>query len=444
VKPFFVPENFVYLLMRKQEITLLGLVMVVLGSTIGSGIFSTPAAIAQDLPDEGWIYLVWIIGGLITLSGAVLYARLSREFSGPGGVYLFLRKAYGKPVAFLYGWSILTVITSGAVSAITLVTVDYLRVFIELSEFQAFLLAAGIVLFHGIVHSRGVKIGEIVLNALTVSKFLGLLAVIAFGLFFIPKNESVSGLITHVPVQVGGFAVALVAVLWSFGGFQHASFLAGESKNAAWAVPRAMIIGTILVTGVYLLINFTLIQGLGLERLMQSEKPVADLLALGSDMAGKLVAALVILSTFGAGFVFTMSAPRIYEVMAEDGVFFSFLAKRHKRYGTPANAILTQALWSIVLLAFWGTFKALIMYSTFMDWVFLGAAGFSVFVLIPFKEIGFLVKFSGVLFSMAVLSFLVIVLMQGPEQAYYGLGLLLAGLFVYLIFSRKSTSYGKG
>jgi basic amino acid/polyamine antiporter, APA family len=429
--------------MRKPEITLLGLVMVVLGSTIGSGIFSTPAAIAQDLPDEGWIYLVWIIGGFITLSGAVLYARLSREFSGPGGVYLFLRKAYGKPVAFLYGWSILTVITSGAVSAITLVTVDYLRVFIEISEFQAFLAAAAIVLFHGLIHSRGVKIGEIVLNALTVSKFLGLLAVIAFGLFFIPKNESVSGLIEHDPVQVGGFAVALVAVLWSFGGFQHASFLAGESKNAAWAVPRAMIIGTILVTGVYLLINFTLIQGLGLERLMQSEKPVADLLALGSDMAGKLVAALVILSTFGAGFVFTMSAPRIYEVMAEDGVFFSFLAKRHKRYGTPANAILTQSLWSIVLLAFWGTFKALIMYSTFMDWVFLGAAGFSVFVLIPFKEIGFLVKFSGVLFSVAVLSFLLIVLMHGPEQAYYGLGLLLAGLVVYLLFSRKSTRYGK-
>jgi basic amino acid/polyamine antiporter, APA family len=424
--------------MRKQEITLLGLVMVVLGSTIGSGIFSTPSAIAQDLPHEGWIYLVWVIGGLITLSGAVLYARLAREYSGPGGVYLFLRKAYGKPMAFLYGWSILTVITSGAVSAITLVTVDYLRVFIELSEFQAFLLAAGIVLFHGLVHSRGVKIGEMVLNGLTVSKFLGLLAVIGFGLFFIPAHVSIADSNVTDSVEIGGFAVALVAVLWSFGGFQHASFLAGESKNAAWAVPRAMIIGTLLVTAVYLLINFALIQGLGLEGLMQSEKPVADLLALGSDMAGKLVAALVIVSTFGAGFVFTMSAPRIYEVMAEDGVFFSFLAKRHKRYGTPANAILTQSLWSIVLLAFWGTFKALILYSTFMDWVFLGAAGFSVFVLLPYKEIGFLVKISGVLFSLAVLAFLVIVLMQGPEQAYYGLGLLLAGLLVYLFFSRKT------
>jgi basic amino acid/polyamine antiporter, APA family len=424
--------------MRKQEITLLGLVMVVLGSTIGSGIFSTPSTIAQDLPYEGWIYLVWVIGGLITLSGAVLYARLAREYSGPGGVYLFLRKAYGKPMAFLYGWSILTVITSGAVSAITLVTVDYLRVFIELSEFQAFLLAAGIVLFHGLVHSRGVKIGEMVLNGLTVSKFLGLLAVIGFGLFFIPAHVSIADSNVTDSVEIGGFAVALVAVLWSFGGFQHASFLAGESKNAAWAVPRAMIIGTLLVTAVYLLINFALIQGLGLEGLMQSEKPVADLLALGSDMAGKLVAALVIVSTFGAGFVFTMSAPRIYEVMAEDGVFFSFLAKRHKRYGTPANAILTQSLWSIVLLAFWGTFKALILYSTFMDWVFLGAAGFSVFVLLPYKEIGFLVKISGVLFSLAVLAFLVIVLMQGPEQAYYGLGLLLAGLLVYLFFSRKT------
>lgn len=429
--------------MRKQEITLLGLVMVVLGSTIGSGIFSTPSAIAQDLPDSGWIYLVWVIGGLITLSGAVIYARLAREHSGPGGVYLFLRKAYGKPMAFLYGWSILTVITSGAVSAITLVTVDYLRVFIELTEFQAFLLAAGIVLFHGLVHSRGVKIGEVVLNSLTISKFLGLLAVIGFGLFFIPAHVAVTDSNVTGSIEVGGFALALVAVLWSFGGFQHASFLAGESKNAAWAVPRAMIIGTLLVTAVYLLINFALIQGLGLESLMQSEKPVADLLALGSDMAGKFVAALVIVSTFGAGFVFTMSAPRIYEVMAEDGVFFSFLAKRHKRFGTPANAILTQSLWSIVLLAFWGTFKALIMYSTFMDWVFLGAAGFSVFILIPFKEIGLLVKLSGVVFSLAVLTFLVIVLIQGPEQAYYGLGLLLTGLLVYVLFNRNSTKYGK-
>jgi len=431
------PLIFVYLLMRKQEITLLGLVMVVLGSTIGSGIFSTPTAIAQDLPDSKWIYLVWMIGGLITLSGAVLYARLARDYSGPGGVYLFLRKAYGKPFAFLYGWSILMVITSGAVSAITLVTVDYLRVFIDLNELQSFLLAASIVLFHGLIHSRGVKIGEMVLNTLTVSKFLGLVAVIGFGLFFISDTEIPDFTVHTQPIGIGGFAVALVAVLWSFGGFQHASFLAGESKNAAVTVPRAMIIGTLLVTALYLAINYALIQGLGMENLMASDRPVADLLALGSDVAGKLVAMLVILSTFGAGFVFTMSAPRISEVMAEDGVFFSFFANRHKKFGTPANAIMTQAVWSIVLLAFWGTFKALIMYSTFMDWVFLGAAGFSVFVLIPFHKISLLVKLCGVVFTMAVLAFLVIVLLQGPEQAFYGLGLLVAGMLVYLFFSQK-------
>ena len=198
-----------------------------------------------------------------------------------------------------------------------------------------------------------------------------------------------------------------------------------------------MIIGTLLVTSIYMLINFALIRVLGVDTLMGSEKPVADVLAVGSEIAGKLVAILVIISTFGAGFVFTMSAPRIYEQMGKDGVFFSFLAKRHKRFNTPANAIMTQSLWSIVLLGFWGTFKALITYSTFLDWVFLGMAGFSILLLMRKSKFHLGYTIAAILFSVAVLGFLVAVLIEGPEQAYYGLGLLIVGFITYLFFKGK-------
>lgn len=422
---------------KKAQISTWGLIMVVLGSTIGSGIFSTPSTIASEVSSEGWIYAVWSIGGLITLSGAIIYARLAKEFHGAGGVYLYLKEAYGNAVAFLYGWSILTVITSGAVAAITIVAVDYVKVFYSLTDNQSLVLGASIILFHCLVHSRGVRIGELFVNTLSGAKFLGLLAVIVSGLFFLPAAD-ISALATpDFSPSAGALSVALVAVLWSFGGFQHASFLSGETKSSETSVPKAMIIGTLLVTSIYMLINFALIRVLGVDTLMGSEKPVADVLAVGSEIAGKLVAILVIISTFGAGFVFTMSAPRIYEQMGTDGVFFSFLAKRHKRFNTPANAIMTQSLWSIVLLGFWGTFKALITYSTFLDWVFLGMAGFSILLLMRKSKFHLGYTIAAILFSVAVLGFLVAVLIEGPEQAYYGLGLLIVGFITYLFFKGK-------
>jgi len=422
---------------KKAHISTWGLIMVVLGSTIGSGIFSTPSAIASEVPSEGWIYAVWTIGGLITLSGAIIYARLAKEFRGAGGVYLYLKEAYGNAVAFLYGWSILTVITSGAVAAITIVAVDYVKVFYSLTDNQSLILGASIILFHGLVHSRGVRIGELFVNTLSGAKFLGLLAVIVSGLFFLPAADVSALTAADFTPNAGALSVALVAVLWSFGGFQHASFLSGETKSSETSVPKAMIIGTLLVTAIYMLINFALIRVLGVDTLMESDKPVADVLAVGSEMAGKLVAILVIISTFGAGFVFTMSAPRIYEQMGKDGVFFSFLAKRHKRFNTPANAIMIQSLWSIILLGFWGTFKALITYSTFLDWVFLGMAGFSILLLMRKSKFHLGYTIAAILFSFAVLGFLVAVLIEGPEQAYYGLGLLVVGFITYLFFKGK-------
>ena len=422
---------------RKAYISTWGLIMVVLGSTIGSGIFSTPAVIAKEVPSANWIYFAWIIGGVITLCGAIIYAELAKLFKGSGGVYLYLKEVYGKFVAFLYGWSILTVITSGAIAAITIVTVDYIGVFVALNKWQSLGLGAGIIAFHGFVHSRGVKIGELFITLLSGSKFLGLIAIVIAALFFLPATTDKQSITEQFSPTIGGLSVALVAVLWSFGGFQHASFLAGESDQQKNSVPKAMIIGTLAVTAIYMLINYAIIRVLGIDQLTVSTKPVADVLAVGSAIASKLVAILVIVSTFGAGFVFTMSAPRIYEVMGNDGVFFRFLAKRHAKYGTPANAILLQSFWSIVLLLFWGTFNALITYSTFLDWVFLGLAGFSVFLIAKQRKIAFHYLFASGVFSLAVAGFLFAVIIEGPEQVYYGLGLLVIGSIVYLLFRRN-------
>ena len=423
---------------KRFTISTWGLIMIVLGSTIGSGIFSTPSAIASEASSEKWIYIVWFIGGFISISGAIIFAKLAQEFKGAGGIYLYLKQAYGNAVAFLYGWCTLTVITSGAVAAITIVAVDYINVFYTLTSKQSLLLGSCIILFHGLVHSRGVKVGELFINILSGAKFIGLIIIIVSGLFLLPEATAAPNYAIDYTPSIGSISIALVAVLWSFSGFQHVSFLAGETESSGRSVAKAMVIGTIIVTAIYLFINYALIRVLGLESLISSEKPVADALSIGSAAAGKLVTILVIISTFGAGFVFTMSAPRIYEEMGNDGVFFKFLSKRHSRYHTPANAIMTQTIWSILLLCFWGTFKALITYSTFLDWVFLGMAGFSALFLLNRTALSLVHRIATVVFSIAVLFFLGAVLIEGPEQAYYGLGLLLIGLIVYYLFRKKT------
>lgn len=434
--------------LKTEKIAPFGLTMIVVGACIGSGIFLTPSTVAITIDNSFYILLAWLIGGCVALTGALSFSELAGLFPKAGGVYVYLKECYGKRVAFLYGWSILTVITSGSIAALVIVSVDYFNQLIGgvLSSVAQLSLAVLMIFFNATIHVLGIKVGERFVTVLSLLKVIGVIGLVLVGLLFyqeLPVKELLytEGERSSIWILIGA---SMIPILWSFGGFQHASFLAGDALNPKKSVPIAMISGVLLVTLLYIAVNIAYISVLGLDGLSVSQKPAVDMLNAIWDNSGVVVLVLIVVSTFGSAFIFTMSAPRIYYAMAKDEVFFSWMAKKHKRYNTPANAIISQSVWSSVLVLFWGTFERLINYVTFIEWVFLLLAAVSVFYFrrkIPKEKYTFRSPFFPILpilFSIAVVGFLSVEILAKNTPALYGLILLVLGMIVYEVFKNRA------
>ena len=426
----------------KKALTLYGLTMVAIGSCIGSGIFLTPSSIAEQLPSPSLMLFVWFIGGVVALTGALTFAELGGMFTGSGGVYVYLKKAYGDLVAFLYGWSIFTVITSGAIAALALAFARYVDFLIPLGENGKIIVAIIAIILVTLINIRGVKIAEYFASSFTTMKLLGILFIILIGLASYFSWSTFTPDFSIQTTESTPFAIALIGVLWSYGGWHHASYLAGEAINPQKTIPKAMMLGALVVTITYLLINLAYIFLIPVSEMANSEAIAADAIGNYFGWGGIFIAILIALSTFGTAGIYTLSAPRIYFAMARDGVFFNFLTKVHPVWRTPVNAILLQSAWAIVLLLFWGTFENLITYVVFMDWLFMTFAAASIFVFRnrmpdaerPYKTIGY--PIIPIIFIVISIWFLVYTLVGKPEQAYAGLGLMTIGIIFYFFFKK--------
>ena len=417
--------------------------MIAIGSCIGSGIFLTPSMIAGYLPSNGLILGVWALGGVVALSGALSLAYLGMYFKETGGVYIYLRERYGNFTAFAYGWIILTVVTSGAIAALGMAMARYVDFIIPLGPQGIIMVAIGAIVVVTLINLRGVGKAEMFSNVFTIAKLVGILFIVGCGAFLYREIGQVAppGVLESGSLWAAG-AGAMIGIIWSYGGWHHASYLAGEARQPEKSVPRAMIIGVIVVTVVYVLTNWAYIRLIGHEAMAASSAVASDALAQHFRQGALGIAVLIVLSTFGTMGIYTLSAPRIYYAMAKDGVFLNKLAEVHPKYRTPIFAILLQSGWAIILVLFWGTFENLITYVVFMDWVFMALAVFAVFhfykrrpahirykiPLYPITPIFFLVISAG---------FLVRILMDNPAQAWAGLLLLASGWPVYLIFRRQ-------
>lgn len=430
----------------RKELSLYGLSMVAIGSCIGSGIFLTPAIIAGYLPNPWWILLIWVIGGLITLTGALTFAELGSMFPQAGGVYIYLKEAYGDFVGFLYGWAYLTIANTGAIAALSIAFASYMGYFFDLSSGGLTVIGISVILVVTLFNLFRVKIAEYFANVFSGIKLLGLLLIIGTGLFFgkIGMNnwhpvvaESTSSL------GLKGFGLALVGVLWSFGGWQHTSFLSGEAKNASRNIPKAMVIGALVVTIVYLLANFGYLMLMPIAEMAQSESIAADAVSSIFAIGGGLVALLIAVSVFGTAGIYTMTCPRIYYAMAKDGLFFKGLAKVHPKYQTPVNAILVQSVLAILLLVLWGTFEDVITYVVFTDWIFFALAAFTIFIFRkkrpdlhrPVKTLAY--PITPILFILITSGFVVNTFIEKPTQAYAGIALLLLAIPVFQYFRKN-------
>jgi APA family basic amino acid/polyamine antiporter len=426
----------------RRELTLFGLTMVAVGSSIGSGIFLTPSQIAGHLPSPALIMLVWAVGGFIALTGALTFAELGSMFPQAGGVYVYLREAYGDLFGFLYGWAYLLVITSGAMAALAIAFAYYLGFIFPMSQTAITVVALLVIVVVTAVNVARVKAGGWLANIFTGLKLLGIGGLIIVGLLWgSPETMRVEPAASSASTGfVTAFGLALVGVLWSYGGFQHASYVAGEAIDAKRTVPRAMILGALIVAFVYLLTNLAYMFLLPVSEIAASGSVAADAVGTVIPFGGTLIALVIAISVFGTAGIFALSTPRIYYAMAEDGIFFRRLADVHPRFRTPANAILLQSGWAIVLLLFWGTFEDVITYVVFMDWVFFGLAGAAVFILRrtrkdaerPYRTFGYPVTpavFVGISFW-----FVINTLVQRPLHAWVGLIFTLVGVAVYYVF----------
>jgi APA family basic amino acid/polyamine antiporter len=430
----------------RRSLTLFDMTMIAIGGSIGSGIFLTPAIIAQAIPSPHLMLLVWVIGGLMALAGALTFSELSAMMPRAGGVYVYLTEAYGGLVGFLFGWAYFVVVNAGGLGALSVAFATYFGFFVPLTPLGMKVVAITGLLILTAINVLGVKAGAIFSDVFTVLKLAGILGLVAVGFALgSPQVTDFSLARSLDGAAWSGFALAMVGVLWSYGGWQHATFASAEIVNPRRTLPLAMTIGTFVVMLLYLATNVAYMFLLPPAAIAASPRLAADaVVTVLGRTGGTLISLAIFISTFGVVGIYTLTAPRIYYAMARDGLFFRKVAEVHPRFHTPAVAIVLQSVWASVLVIFWGTFENLISYVVFTDWIFFALAAASVFVFRrrrpdadrPFRVPGYPVV---PLFFVALSTWFVIATLgQKPAQAWAGLAFLGIGVPVYYYWRRRN------
>jgi len=427
-----------------------GATAIVIGTIIGSGIFLVPHDVAQQVGSVEALMLVWLVGGVLSLSGALSLAELGTANPAAGGIYVYLRDAYGKLFAFLYGWALLLVINSGSVATLAVAFGIYSATFVPLSPLaQKFVALAAIALLT-FVNVLGVRKAAAVQTLFSLAKLAGLAIIMGAALFsrhFVPVQAAHSLPVSHTTAS--SFGVALIGVLWAYEGWHMLSFAAGEVKNPSRVLPRSYLVGTLVVITVYVGANLAYLHVLPMPALAEHQRVAAKTMeVLAGPRGATFVAALILCSIFGAINGTVLGGPRAYYAMARDGVLFPSVGRVHPRYATPAVALLIQGGWSM-LLAATGTYKQLYTYVIFTGWLFYAAATFAVVILRrkrpkierPYRVWGY--PGLPVAFSVAALTIVANALVHSPKESGIGLILVLAGVPVFLIWGRKAAANQK-
>jgi len=415
----------------KREVGLFPAIMLVVGNTIGTGIFTTSGFIIKELKDPGALFLVWILGGLIALFGAISYAELGRMFPRAGGEYTFLKESFGKPFGFLAGWISLIVGFSAPIAA---TAIAFSKYFLELFHFQTFemiskLLAISVILLLSLVHVQRIRIGANFQTGLTLFKILFLFAFILLGFWYakeglntfeveglIPKKEAILSL---------SFPVSLIYVMYAYSGWNAATYIGEEIKNPQRNIPLALLLGVLVIVTLYLGINLLYVKALSVEEM-------SGVVEIGAKTAEKIFAEkLSFLFTAGITFgllsvlsAMIIAGPRVYYAMARDGVFFKVFSKVHSEKKTPVFSIILQALIAIFMVLT-STFEALLLYIGFTLSL---CASLTVFGLMKLKK---KIIFSAFAFILANIWMIIFTILTKPLTLLAGFLTILAGFALY-------------
>jgi APA family basic amino acid/polyamine antiporter len=424
--------------------------MVVVGGIIGAGIFINPFIVAQRLDSPALVLLAWVVGGIVAIAGALTFAELGSLFPEAGGHYAYLRDAYHPLVGFLYGWALLLMIEGGAIAAVAITFAEYMLRFLGRTGDARAALAIAAIVIVAAINYLGVKPGSRVLNAFVILKVLAIGVLVVAGLVLPGADTSEQAATVVVSGDVGGgfllaFGAALIPVMFSYGGWQNANYVAEEIRDPTKNLPVALLWGTLIVVTTYALVNVVYLKALGHAGLAGTESPAADTAEHLFGPAGiRLIALTIAVSTFGF-LNLTMLAPtRVYYAMSRDRLFVPAVARIHPRFKTPSLAIVIQSAWAIVLVLS-GTYTQLVEYVVFADWIFFGLAGASLFVFrrrVPLAErregtfASPLYPWVPGLFVAVALVIVGSVLRSNPVGSGIGVALLVTGIPAFLYWSR--------
>jgi APA family basic amino acid/polyamine antiporter len=434
-----------------RQLGLWSAVAVLVGSTIGSGIFRTPASVAERVDDVPLFLLAWVIGGGVAVCGALTYSELAAMFPRSGGIYVFIREAFGPLPAFLFGWAELLIIRPGAYGAIGITASAYTLRTIGLDPVAEpgglgirgdQLLGAGFIILVAAVNYYGIRRGAVLQNLSTAFKVAALAALVLLG-FMLGKGAGLGGMLAQrAEVGLSPFLLALVSILWAYDGWADLAFVGGEVRDPQRTLPRALFIGTAVVVVLYLAANLVYLYLIPIQSMKQAELVAADVAQRLIGQAGIVaISAAVAVSTFGTLNGSMMTSPRIFYAMAEDGLFPRAIAKVDPRTGSPTAAVLLAAVLGVVFVLI-RTFTELADQFVIGIWPFYALAVAAVFVLRrtrpdlprPYRTWGF----PGVplLFLGASLFLLANYLVSQPTAFTVDVGVILTGVPVYFGWKR--------
>ena len=414
--------------------------MINAGGIIGSGIFMVPATVALYTASSSLFFMVWILGGIVSLFGALSVAELGAAMPKAGGQYVYLNEAYGPVWGYLYGWSAVAVINTASMAAVGVAFAEYLKFFYTISDLAVKEIAIFSIILLTIINIVDVKSGARFQNIFTFAKLGAILGVILLGLFLEGgSTQNFSPLFTDRPPLslIGPLGLAMVAVLWTFDGWIFVTYVAGEVKNPERNIPLSLIFCMVIVVSVYIALNTVLVYVLGFDQMIGSELVMAD--AASKFIGGKgaaIVTIIILISLIGANNGFILTSARINYAMARDNRFFKQAAFIHPKFQSPANALIIQCIWACIL-TFSGTFNQLITYIIFASWIFYGMSAGAVIILRkkkpdmdrPYKTPFY--PWIPIIFILFAIFLTVNTILEAPRDAAIGTGIILAGLPLY-------------
>ena len=428
----------------RHQLGLFDAIMIVMGGIVGAGIFANPSEVAHRVHTPFLILGVWVLGGFIAMCGAFIWAELATRLPGTGGQYLFLREAYHPSVAFVYGWGLLLVTQTGGMAAVAVIFSSYFRALTGVA-WNGSAIAAMVLLALTGINCLGARAGSNVQSALMLLKIGAIAALVVIG-FAVGGGSLKSGPLLAQPVSLGllkSVGAAMVPIAFAYGGWQTATFVAGEMRNARRDLSRGLLLGVAAVVALYLAVNLACLRVLGPAGLDATTTPASDVMRIALGQRGaQWIAAGIAISTLGFLSQSMLTGPRVYYAMARDRLFFESVGKLSRRSRAPVVAIVLQGLAAIVI-ACSGTYGEILNFAITVDFIFFGMTAASLFILRrrqvgsesgiyrapghPFTTILFVLSCAGIVGSAII---------AAPANSATALCIMLAALPVYYYWSR--------